>query len=651
MKKLLLYPCFIFCAAQAHAQYYTIQKWEAQPKVHEVPEAFKVESAVFVLDSRRIEYRRSDGETWVYRTVHRIVKVLDEKGIESFNKISISFLSEEDKKSIAARTILPDGSIKEVTRDKIKLTKDEDGSPAYVFAMEGVEKNAEIEYQYTERMSFAVFGSEIHQFSLPVMHADLTLSAPSNLHFELKGYNDMPAAEDTLMGNTHYYHTEASNIPPLTDEPYSDLRKNLMRTEYRISFVDGENAQVRLFTWNELAKKLYENNYGFTDKEKKIVRKYLSSIKVNESDNAETKVRKIEDALKSGINMSEDITDESYLSFDNIVEKKLTTEKGFIRFFVACLSETGVEHELGITSNRFQYPLDEDFENWRHLDLYVLYFPRLDKYLSPSGIFYRMPFVPPAITGNKVIFCKQTRLGDIVSARASIRVVPLQPITVTSNDIRADIRFDDEMVPVIEYLHSFRGYSANGVREAFVYTTKEKEKEIVQDLVMVATTPEDIKTYKVENVPFENYYENKPLLVRATVKAPQLVEKAGNKYLFKVGDVIGRQVEMYQEKERKLPIDLAYPHTQERILAVEIPQGYKVTNPEALNMNVQQKTATSDSASGFTSSYKLEGNKLLVNIMEFYAEIHQPKSEIEDFKKVINAAADFNKIVLVLEKS
>ncbi len=36
--------------------------------------------------------------------------------------------------------------------------------------------------------------------------------------------------------------------------------------------------------------------------------------------------------------------------------------------------------------------------------------------------------------------------------------------------------------------------------------------------------------------------------------------------------------------------------------------------------------------------------------MEEYRRVSYPLSQYEDFKKVINASADFNKVVLVLQK-
>jgi hypothetical protein len=52
----------------------------------------------------------------------------------------------------------------------------------------------------------------------------------------------------------------------------------------------------------------------------------------------------------------------------------------------------------------------------------------------------------------------------------------------------------------------------------------------------------------------------------------------------------------------------------------------------------------------FTSSYKLEGNVVKISVSEYYTNIVYPLSIFEDFRKVINAAADFNKIALVFEK-
>ena len=80
-----------------------------------------------------------------------------------------------------------------------------------------------------------------------------------------------------------------------------------------------------------------------------------------------------------------------------------------------------------------------------------------------------------------------------------------------------------------------------------------------------------------------------------------------------------------------------------------MPEGYTIKNPEELTIN---HTFNENGAStmGFVSSYKLDKNELTIHVVEEYKQVFYPLSQYEDFKKIINAAADFNKIVLVLEK-
>jgi hypothetical protein len=52
----------------------------------------------------------------------------------------------------------------------------------------------------------------------------------------------------------------------------------------------------------------------------------------------------------------------------------------------------------------------------------------------------------------------------------------------------------------------------------------------------------------------------------------------------------------------------------------------------------------------FVSSYVIKGNVLDIKIDENYCKTQLPKSVYPAFQKVINAAADWNKVVLVIQK-
>ncbi len=55
-----------------------------------------------------------------------------------------------------------------------------------------------------------------------------------------------------------------------------------------------------------------------------------------------------------------------------------------------------------------------------------------------------------------------------------------------------------------------------------------------------------------------------------------------------------------------------------------------------------------DTIAQFLCSYKLIDSSLQVNIDEFYGKINIDKKHYLPYRKVVNAAADFNKKVLIL---
>jgi hypothetical protein len=417
---------------------------------------------------------------------------------------------------------------------------------------------------------------------------------------------------------------------------------NLQRLEYKLSYTG--DSDVRLYTWNDLAKRLYEMVYTFSDKEIKATDKFLAALNLNTITGEEDRIKAIEEAIKKNIVLSEETREDK---IDYALEKKTTNELGIVRLHAACFKAAGIQNELGVSSNRFQYPMDDKFENWNKLDIYIFYFPKQKQYSAPASSSLRYPSVLAAVRENKALFCKITTVGSLTSAIASIRNVPALPMAESSNDIHADITFEAEsMTPSIKFTHTFKGYSAFGIREMVTFITKDKEKELAQSLVSIADAPEDLVSFTINNKGLEHYSDNKPVEVQSVVKADQLMEKAGGKWLFKVGDVIGRQAEMYQDKKRMLPIGMPFPHSLGRDIVVNIPAGYKISNPDAVRIDVKDK----DNTMGFVSDYTIKDNKMVIHINEYYSRSSYPLSEIEPFRKVINAAADFNKVTLVMEK-
>jgi hypothetical protein len=107
---------------------------------------------------------------------------------------------------------------------------------------------------------------------------------------------------------------------------------------------------------------------------------------------------------------------------------------------------------------------------------------------------------------------------------------------------------------------------------------------------------------------------------------------------------------MYQEDERKLPVENEYNRNYARHISFDIPDGFNISNLDDLNTNLSFQDQNGQDTMGFQSGYEVNGNTVTVSIYEFYKKLALPIDQFAAFREIINAAADFNKKVLVFEK-
>lgn len=80
-----------------------------------------------------------------------------------------------------------------------------------------------------------------------------------------------------------------------------------------------------------------------------------------------------------------------------------------------------------------------------------------------------------------------------------------------------------------------------------------------------------------------------------------------------------------------------------------MPEGYAVSNLNDLKMKVEMIRNGRVSCCSI-SDYELTGNQLTIYSTEYYSELTYPVEDFGDFRKVINAAADFNKKTILLSR-
>jgi hypothetical protein len=653
MKTLFLCVLLSLSLIQTNAQNigFVKESWADKPVLHTMDPARNAESSVIILDKRRVEYIDNEkNELVTYRTLHRIIRVNDDKGIESFNKVYLGVTDNADIVELRARTILPDGKLIEIDKSGVRDQKDENGNPYKIFAFEGLVKGSEIEYYYTYIRSSSFFGNETLQSSVPVINARVEIVCPERLVFETKAVNGKLKKTDTVLNGKRMITLEQTDIPGVDEEKYSYYNANLQKLEYKLSFNNSRSKTERLFTWNELAKRVHNAYSSFSEKEMKRINEFAKKNGWDKLPDERSKIVAVENYLKKNVATRRDIGSADASDFEKILKNKIASYDGIFRLYAALYQSLNVGYQFVLAADRTENLLDKSFENWNNSENTILYFPGQKKFLAPTLAELRFPWINPTWGAANALFCKTTTIGTLTTAIGELKPVTLEDYTHNASNIEAVLKFNsgkDTLLIDLKQIHS--GYSSTYFRASFNFSSAEEQRVFIKEIVKSNANSESILSSKIENLEFENYNDNKPFVLNASVKSSDLLEQAGNKLLVKIGEIIGEQVEMYQEKPRQFPMEIAFPHVLERKIELAIPEGYTVKNLDQLNINTVFKE-NGETTVGFVSSYKQEGNTLKIHILEEYRKTLYPVSEYQNFKNVINAAADFNKIVLVLEK-
>lgn len=625
--------------------------WQPEPVPHKVNPGFANESAVVLFDKRTHEYSKDEkGVVMVITTNQKLIKVNDDKGVEMYNKIYIPVAAYAEILEMKARTIQPGGKVVELPASKI-LDAEEDGRLYKKFALEGVEKGSEIEYYYKLKKNIYFFGVELFQSgTTPCEEARFSLIFPEYLGFTVKGYNGMAILTDTIIGERHIVSAACSNIAAVPDEKYGESEPYAKNVQYKLSYNLSKDKNVRMFTWNELAKNVYGNYTDLSEKESKAADGFVKQMNIPDGATEEEKIIALEDYIKTNINSDKEGIGEDAGKVDRIVKTKVASNDGLNKLFVACMEKLKINWQAVFPSKRNELPLDETLENFRLIDEPLFYFPGTGKFLEPTNSTFRYPLIQPYWAATKGLFLKGTSIGTFKTAVPSFANIPIQSYEKNAHNMEVTLQLNATLDSV--QLHSKQillGYGASFYRPAYNFTPKDKLEELSKDIIKSVAKSDNIKNIKVENAAMTDGAHNKPLTIEGDISSAELLEVAGNRLLIKIGEVIGPQEQMYQEKPRQLPISMQYPHALDRDITFTIPDGYRIKNVTDLEMNVTDKK-TGNETMGFISTYTINGNVLKIKVHEFYKVTDYPLSMFEEFKKVINASADFNKVVLILEK-
>jgi hypothetical protein len=626
--------------------------WNYEPQFEDI--AINGESAVILKDLKAIEFFFDDEYNTLLQlyTVHTKVQVNTHEAVEMYNTHYMPMNRVLGIEDLRVRVINND-QVREIEEIDLKDYQSEDEYNSYkYFAIEGVEVGSQIEYIYTFKMWPQLEGGrEFFQSDELKLNTEFHLFCDEKMFFDTKSYNGFAELrlDTTITGKNHYY-AKIDRISPLKTELYAPYQNSLMRVEYKLDhMLPAED--MKLNTYEQLSNQL--NNYlraGVTKKDKRKLKKLSKQLNLKHLSEYD-KVRTIEDYVKRNITISETGKDELE-DLDQIMEKLVASQRGIMKLFVAMFDVNDINYQYGLTSDRTGVSMDPEFESYSFLENYIFYFPDMDKYMAPTETLYRLGYIPHKWCHNYALLIKNVTLGQTTAGVGSVEFIEALPYNENEDKLDISISFRNDFDELmLDIKRTLTGYNATFIQPIFELIPEKETKLVVTELLNLSDKDVVLEDYDLINASLDSFYL-KPFSIEATaVTNSSFFNKAGNRYLFKIGEVIGEQVEMYQEEERKLPVENEFNRNYVRNIEFDIPEGYQIQNLDDLVIDLTFKNDSGEEMMGFQSNYSVTGNSVSVDIREYYKELMLPIEEFSAFRKVINAAADFNKKVLVFQKN
>lgn len=609
---------------------------------------------VVILDKRIIEYYFKDNDIVMYVTNHKIVRVNSDKAIEEANAVYISIPEGVTIEDMEARSITKDGKITPLNPANIKEVDNYQNMGRFkIFAIDGIELGSEVEYLYTISEPTRKSGTEYIRTNSLHKKLAVDIYSPPALIFDSKSYNGFPDMQtDTNMTTKHHIFCEGTDIKGFDEEDYSLKEGALMRMEYKYAYNANGDPGERLDTWSDFCQNIYLVLYkGTSKKDIKAAKKVIDTMKLGNLD-MDDKIRKIESCIKTTIALKEDVQGKNSGELQTILTSHVADELGLLKLYDQLFNSAGIKHEIVITTDRFDKPFDGDFDSWTYLQKYLFYFPVTGNYMAPMEPLSRYGYPPYLWMAQQGLFMHPVAIGkknEYHSGIGQVRELPCADWKLSQNNIYESVKFDLDMGTAdIHYKNTLTGYEAYQIQPIYSYLSDQDRKDLNDRLVKQIF--EDAKPTNVTVTGIkENELFKQPFVIEADVSTNSVLEQAGPKFLFKLGALIGPQNQLYDDTTRHTPVENEYNKGYHRELTFEIPEGYIITNLNAVNMDVFHETK-GERDMEFHSYYKTDGNKITVIIDEDYRQIRYPISMYENFRKVINASADFNKVVLFIEK-
>ncbi len=639
---------FLLIAGVSNAQQYPFYKYYAlDKKVVQIDRLATDQIYYYNKYLLTIEYEFDPNvqRFFKYHTEHYRVKLNTHAAIEEFNKVYIDMSDVNSIVTVEARVIKPN----EVLNVDIKLeefyNEDEDEQYNY-FAVKGLELGDELEILYTLKKSPLLNGDQFYfQGEAPIYNFDFRFILPNDAYFSFLSHNGLPqpVLVDTIL-QRHQYDIHLDTIPALKREYYTEYSNVSMKLDASLDKVDGDldpdYSPYGAFV--NYANETY--NISQTGKNLKAIQSLNVHLGVKSTNTQIENIRIIENYMKNVFLIGHG---RSGMSVYQMITEGKGSSTGSLQLFMGMLQAAKIPFEYGLTSDRYDTFFSPDIESDYFLQKYFFYFPDIDSYLAPLDSRSRLGFLNNNWVPNFGLFLTSKKNP---TRSTDFKVKAIRPTTYLENKdstlifITVNADFSDVKITIERH---FLGYNGGEEQVYYYLYTDARKKETHDELLDVFNDNSSYKMTRIENVNPEDAFI-KPLIIEGVVTSLHvpIFEKAGNKILFRLGEIFGEYADPREIAKKKTDFVFSNAFSRTYEIYVNFENAIKVKNLE--NVPLTQKV-TNVPDLDVSAACEITEKQIYIKQRSIYRSQRYSIDLKEEMIKIFNFHTEMSKAVLIIE--
>ena len=632
MKNIVFIIILFTYTLSSYSQFYKDYSWEEEANIVDLEATLMNESSIGVFEKTIVEFISGKFSNTIikYETHHYQIKVLNDKGVSKHSNIIIPMNEVTNLKDIKVRIIDENGQLSEFDNNTINELGDFESSVNFKnFHLAGLNDNSTIEVLYTLEKQYNIHGNKILQKSYSIKKSEFLL-IPGPTQGIIKTYSVNSKVKDTIINTYPAKIIKVVDIPAIIDEEYATAIANRQRLSFQCPLPDDNMNQEDY--WENIVSNISPIMFpkNIHPKIFEISSEVIQKNEINEYNIANN----IDDYIKNNFTISEN-DNVSLNNINYILENKTSNDFSIIQVYTQLLTAAGINYEIVITSNRYYNRFDPEFFDPNMLREFLIYFPEEKKYIAPNRLEYRIGEAPFDLLGNYGIYID--RMLDFYFSEI---IQSDQSYSRIKRNIKVEFERKLKKIVIDEY-QEYSGHWATNNRSLLNFSDEEGLAGLKDYLTASGIENKKVINYEIINAELFQKNYNTPFIVNSKISTESLTTKIKNGYQVKIGNVIGMQSQLYEDIDRFHPIEVTYPNQYDYRIVVKIPKGYSIEGLEGLVFNKSYISLMGNRICKFESNYEINENELVISIQEFYKTLRYQKNRYNEFRDVINSAADF----------